>query len=303
MPLVPVAPPQPVVIFGGFDYVTVDAARRRVYAAHTGGRALLIVDADSGKVIGQVRVGPLHGVAVDPETGHVFTGDGDARTVSEVDPVTQKVLKSTDVPGPVDAVAYDPSNGHIYADEDDGTRIFVLDGKTMNSIGTVDLPGHKPEYLAVDPATHDVYQNIANLNEFVVVDGSTLKVKRTVPTPELESNHPLQYDATLHHILVGGANGVIATYDPSGKLIAKTTMQPHVDQCDLDHVNHMLACAGNGEITVLHDEAGGVTSIVSRGAVPHGVHTLAVDSKTGKVWYVWGTADQGDFVQSARISP
>src|SRR5581483_2269498 len=97
MPLVPVTPPQPVAVFGGFDYVTVDVVRRRVYAAHTGSRALLIVDADSGKVLGQVRVGPLHGVAVDPATGHVFTGDGDARTVSEIDPVTQKVLHSNDV--------------------------------------------------------------------------------------------------------------------------------------------------------------------------------------------------------------
>ena len=43
-------PPQPVPVFSGFDYVTIDAQRRRVYAAHGGSKALLIVDADSGKV-------------------------------------------------------------------------------------------------------------------------------------------------------------------------------------------------------------------------------------------------------------
>jgi DNA-binding beta-propeller fold protein YncE len=301
MPFLPVAPPQPVPVFSGFDYMTVDAARRRVYAAHTGSRALLIVDADSGIVIGQVRVGPLHGVAVDPETGHVFTGDGDARTVSEVDPVAQKVLRSTEVPGIVDAVAYDAGNGHVYADENNGTRIFVLDGKTLTSIGTVELPGHKPEYLAVDPATHDVYQNIATLNEFVVVDGTTLKVKKTVPTPELASNHPLQYDPGLRHILVGGVNGVLSVYDPSGKLLAKTTIQPHVDQCSLDPATHTLACAGNGEVTVLRDTADGAPAIVSRGPVARGTHTLAIDPKTGHVWVVWGSQDpaaRGDFVQA-----
>ena len=61
-----VAPPQPVPIYSGFDYLTVDAQRRRVYAAHTESNALLIVDADSGNVLGQVKVGNLHGVAVDP---------------------------------------------------------------------------------------------------------------------------------------------------------------------------------------------------------------------------------------------
>src|SRR5271165_1072386 len=102
MPLVPIPPPHSVPIFSGFDYVTVAAQRRRIYAAHTGSEALLIVDADSGNVLGQVRVAPLHGVAVDPATGHVFTGDGTDNTVSEIDPVAQKVLRSADVAGPVD---------------------------------------------------------------------------------------------------------------------------------------------------------------------------------------------------------
>ena len=137
MPLLPAIPPQRVPIDSGFDYVTVDAQRRRVYAAHTGSQALLIVDADTGHILGQVKVGPLHGVAVDPATGHVFTGDGESRTVSEVDPESKAVLRSAAVDGNVDAIAYDPSNGHIYADEDDGTRIFVVDAKTMKAIGTV----------------------------------------------------------------------------------------------------------------------------------------------------------------------
>jgi D-alanyl-D-alanine carboxypeptidase len=53
MPIVPIAPPMPVPMHGGFDDVTVDAAHRRVYAAHTGASALLIVDADTGKVLYQ----------------------------------------------------------------------------------------------------------------------------------------------------------------------------------------------------------------------------------------------------------
>jgi outer membrane protein assembly factor BamB len=306
MPFVPVIPPQPVPVYSGFDYVTVDAQRRRVYAAHTGSRALLVVDADSGKVVGQVRVGPLHGIAVDPATGHVYTGDGEARTVSEVDPVAMKVVGSADVDGIVDAVAYDPGNGHIYADEDDGTRIFVVDAHTMKSVGTVALPGHKPEYLAVDPQTHDVYQNIATDNAFVVVDGTTLTVKRTVPTPELKANHPLQYDAVLHHVLVGGANGVLSVYDRSGTLLHSVQMQSGVDQCSLDETSHTLACAGSGEVALIRDDAHTAPVVVARAPVPSGVHTVGVDSKTGNVWVVWGSRDPaapGDFVQAFALKP
>lgn len=302
MLLLPVAQPQPVPIFSGFDYVTVDAQRRRVYAAHTGSQALLIVDADSGKVLGQVRVGPLHGVAVDPANGHVYTGDGDAQTVSEIDPVSQKVVRSTDVGGKVDAVAYDPGNGHIYADEDDGTHIYVVDAKSMKTIGTVDLPGHKPEYLAVDPATHDVYQNIADSAEYVVVDGTTLKVSKTVSTPEITGNHPLQYDSARGHVLVGGQNGVLAAYDKAGKLVGKTTLQARVDQCSLDQTSHLIACAGSGMVSLLRDLPAGAPALIAQAPTARGVHTVGIDSGGNTLWLVWAEP-QGDLVQRFRLRP
>ncbi|MDQ2858640.1 MAG: YncE family protein [Candidatus Eremiobacteraeota bacterium] len=300
MPLLPVAQPQPVPIFSGFDYVTVDARRRRVYAAHTGSQALLIVDADSGKVLGQVHVGPLHGVAVDPANGHVYTGDGEAETVSEIDPVSQKIVRSVDVGGKVDAIAYDPGNGHIYADEDDGTHIYVVDAKSMKSIGTVDLPGHKPEYLAVDPVTHDVYQNIADSAEYVVVDGTTLKITKTVGTPEIQGNHPLQYDAALGHVLVGGQNGVLAAYDKTGKLVGKTPLQARVDQCSLDQASRVIVCAGSGMVSVLRDLPAGAPELIAQAPTARGAHTVGIDSAGKTMWLVWAEA-AGDFVQSFRL--
>ena len=302
MPIVPTLPPQPVPIFSGFDYVTVDPERRRVYAAHTGSQALLIVDADTGHVLGQVKVGPLHGVAVDPATGHVFTGDGEDMSVSEIDPVTQTVLRTASVDGNVDAIADDPGNGHIYADEDDGTRIFVGDAKTMKGVGTVPLPGHKPEYLNVDPRTHDVYQNIADLSEFVVVDGKSLTVKKTVPTPDIKANHPLQFDPAYGHVLVGGQNGVLAAYGEDGTLIGKTAIQARVDQCGLDQKSHLIACAGSKTLTLLRDNATGAPSVIGTVAVPAGAHTVAIDSATGTVWIVWAETG-GDFVQSFTVKP
>ncbi len=297
MPMTAVAPPQTVPIFSGFDYVTVDAQRRRVYAAHTGSSALLIVDADSGKVLGQVEVGSLHGVAVEPKTGHVFTGNGTDLSVSEVDPVSMKELRNVAVPGAVDAIAYDAGNGRIYADEDNGTHIYVIDANAMKLIGTVDLPGHKPEYLGVDPKTHEVYQNITDLNEVAVVDPVTLKVSRTFPTPAVSANHPLQYDPAYAHLLIGGKNGILAAYSTSGALVGKVAIpQQGVDQCDLDRASHLIACAGSGMIAVFRDNPSGAPSPVSETQVSAKAHTVGIDSKTLRVWTVWPQAD-GDFVQ------
>jgi hypothetical protein len=294
------APPQAVPVFSGFDYVTVDTQRRRVYAAHTGSRALLVVDADTGKVVGQVRTGPMHGVAVDPATGHVFTGDGDDDTVAEVDPVALKVLRTVAVPGAVDAIAYDPTTRRIYADEDDGTRLFVVDAASFTLTKTITLPGHKPEYLAVDPRTHEVYQNISDLAEVAVIDPVTLTVSRTFPTVVLKSTHPLQYDAGLNEIAVGGANGVMAAYRPDGTLLGQVAT-PRFDQCDLDPTQHMLACAGDGGVTRIALQPSAAPRVIDTTPVAAGVHTDAVDPRTHDVFAVWSDRNGGgDFVQVLR---
>ena len=295
MPIMPMMPPQPVAIYSGFDYLAVDDARARVYAAHTGSGTLLVVNATTGRELGQVGTGTPHGVAVDPRTGHVYTGDGVDRTMSEVDPVALKVVNTVSVPGNVDAVAYDADLHRIYGDEDDGTRIFVIDTTTFKQVGTVQLPGHKPEYLAIDPATHKIYQNIANLNEYVVIDSSTLKIVQTVKTPELTNNHPMQYDAALKHLYVGGKNGVLSTYDLSGAKLAQASFAKGVDQCSLDAQRHDLYCAGDGTITAFHDGGSGMTVVATR-SVNSDVHTLAADQKTGSVWTAWA-AKAGDFIQ------
>ena len=301
MPMLPVAPPQAVPIFSGFDYLTVDAARRRVYAAHTASNALLVVDADTGKIIGQVKVGNLHGVAVDPATGHVFTGNGTDESVSEVDPVTLKEIRSADVPGVIDAIVFDAGNSRIYADEDNGTHVYVIDTKSMKTIATIDVPGHKPEYLAVDPKTHEVYQNITDLQEVAVIDPVTLKVSRTFPTPQVTANHPLQFDPDYRHLIIGGKNGVLATFLPSGTLVGTLAIsQQGVDQCDLDRTSHVFVCAGSGTLAVFRDNATGPASLVTTTDISKTAHTVAIDPKSMTVWTVWPQAD-GDYVAGFKI--
>lgn len=296
MPIVPVNQAQPVKPGGGFDYVTVDAQRRRVYAAHPGGGGLMIADADTGNVLGIVKVGPMAGVAVDPATGHVFTGNGKARSVSEVDPNAQTIVRTAIVDGPVDAIAYDPGLGRIYADEGDGTRIFVVDAKSFKQIAAIALPGHKPEYIQIDPETHDVYQNISSddpaVSQIVVIDPRSLTVSRSIPTPFLKSNHPLQYDAKDHALLVAGENNVLAVYDRSGTLLHNVTYPRRVDQCSWEPSRRWLACAGGG-LTLYAYDGTSDPKLLAALAIAPGLHTTAIDSKTGTIWAVWSDRATG----------
>jgi|SRR5579884_1983889 len=296
MPIVPFVPPQPVPSTsgrGGFDYITVDAQRRRVYAAHGGNDSLLIVNADTGKVLGQVRVGPMAGVAVDEATGHVYTGDGDDHALSEVDPVAMKEIHRVNVAGPVDAIAYDAQLHRIYGDEDDGTRIFVIDSRTFKQIATIKLPGHKPEYLVIDPKTHVVYQNIATNGEIAVIDPKSLKVTRTIPTPGITNNHPLQFNQNNDTLLAGGG-GKLGVFTTSGREVGSAAL-PRVDQCSFDGRRNMLACAGSSVYLYRIPLHGAPVRVASR-MISRRMHNVGVDEQTGRFWVTWGTP-KGGFIQ------
>jgi len=297
MPIVPALPPHQIPIVSHFDYVTVDAERRRIYAAHSGSNSLTVVNADSGVVLGQVETGSVHGNAVDEMTGDVFTGDGDSGTVSEVDPAKMTVVNSLDIGHPIDAIAYDPKTGRIFADEDSGTRVFVVDARSFKLVGAVTIPGHDLEYLAVDPDRPILYQNIPDHDEYVEIDTHSLAIVKVVKTPELTKNHPLQFDAEYREVVVGGKNGVLSVYGADGAKVGQTTMPSGVDQCDLDQGTHVLACAGDGKLWTVKIENGKAPRLMSEVDTGHPIHTVAVDPKTNRIWTVWA-GPSGDFVQA-----
>ncbi|GAC1651687.1 MAG: hypothetical protein NVS9B12_00260 [Vulcanimicrobiaceae bacterium] len=300
MIIVPAMPPQNVAGVGGFDYVAVDAKRRRVYAAHSAKFSLLIVDADTGKILRQVRVGEVHGVAFDPSAGTVFTGNGTDRSLSKIDPRTGRILRTVKVPGIVDAIAFDARANRVYGDEFNGTRIFVIDAATMKQVAVVPLPGHKPEYLALDETAQKLYQNIDHLSEVAVIDTQTAKVTKIIPTPVVRENHPLQLDILWGRMWVGGKNGVLAQYGLNGTLLHTVPLPGPVDQCTLDNIRHRIACAGSGHLTLIQDFQTEAPRVVASMKVSDDVGTVGADESTGDLWIVWNEGKH-DFIQRLHV--
>ena len=81
---------------GGWDYVTIDSAARRLYISHA--TQVEVVDADSGKMVGTIPDTPgVHGIAIASEFKHGFTSNGRENKVSMFDPATLKLIKKIDV--------------------------------------------------------------------------------------------------------------------------------------------------------------------------------------------------------------
>jgi len=190
-----------------------------------------------------------------------------------------------------------------FGDEDDGTRIFVIDAKTFKQIGTIAIPGTKPEYIQIDPKTHEIYQNIDSESEIAVIDGQRMQLTRVIPTPEIKHNHPLQYEAKHHMLIAAGENGTLAVYDTTGKLIHKVTYPGRVDQCDFDASRGWLACSGGG-VTLYSFDGTNAPKLEAQLSVSPGMHTTAIDSKTGMIWGVYADRATGQaFVQPFTYAP
>src|SRR3954454_6400375 len=76
---------------GGWDYLSVDSAGRRLYVSH--GTRVVVVDLDKAEVAGEIADTPgVHGIAIAPELSRAFVSNGRENKVSVVDTKTLKTL-------------------------------------------------------------------------------------------------------------------------------------------------------------------------------------------------------------------
>src|SRR6195256_7042609 len=76
---------------GGWDYLIVDEAARRLYVSHA--TQVEVLDIDSGAIVGKIpNTLGVHGIAIAPELGRGFVSDGQASTVTVFDLKTLKTI-------------------------------------------------------------------------------------------------------------------------------------------------------------------------------------------------------------------
>ena len=276
---------------GGFDFLEVDAAQRRLLASHAGNGTLDVFDLDTGKLIKLVPAGKAQDVAVDSQAGKYYVGVSREQIVAVVDSKTLEKIGEIKIPGPSDAVVFDPKNRCLYVDNDDGTSVFVVDMKAERITATVAIP-EAPEYAVYDPVGDCIFQNIKSSDQVLVIDPASNIVKERWPTAPALKPHGLAFDAVSHRLFVAGNNGKLAVMDSeNGKVVATVDIAAGVDQIVFDAGNGRVYCAASGGvISVVQETKGGAELL---GNVRTGVkaHTLTVDPKTHAVWTAYGDKD------------
>jgi hypothetical protein len=276
LPIFPIGVPVPLAIRGPIAALSVDAQRRRIFAAGT--RSIVMLDADTGKVLATIRIGGVRSVAIEPLGGHVFAATSDGK-ISEVDPDRKTIVRSLDAGPPVDVLLYDSYSGRLYADGNGRGALATFDARTFTALAPIVLAPHIPAAMVPDPVTRELYVEFADRPEIAIVDPQHGNVLTAFATPGIPGNSVLRFDDALGQIVLTAGNGVLDTYDRAGTRRARVAVPAGISACDLDTGNHELACTGAGELTFVQ---------LARDAEPHvvasealvGAGAVAFDAKT-----------------------
>ena len=269
---------------GGWDYLTVDAAARRVYVSRSS--HVMVVDADSGKVVGDLLgTDGVHGIALAPELGRGFTSDGRSGMVTIFDPATLKKTGDAKATGEnPDAILYDAATKRVFTFNGRGKNATVFDAATGAVLGTVALGG-KPEFPAADGAGR-VFVNVEDKNEVVAIDARKLEVVAHWPIAGCDEPASMAIDPKKGRLFVGCHNKVLAVVSTSdGKVVGKVPIGQGNDAAVFDPASGLVfASNGDGTLTIARESESGAYEVVQTVATKKGARTMAFDPKSRRVF-------------------
>src|SRR2546430_1599805 len=133
---------------GGWDYVYVDSAARRVYFSR--GTHTMVLDADTYAVVGDIPdTQGVHGIAVASDLGRGFTSNGRSNDVTIFDLKTLKSIGTVKTDANPDAIIYDAVTKRVFTFNGRGKNATAINAADDTVAGTIDLGG-KPEFAVAD---------------------------------------------------------------------------------------------------------------------------------------------------------
>jgi len=271
---------------GGWDYLTIDSASRRLFLSRA--THVFVIDADSGKPVGDIPDTPgVHGIALAPELNRGFISDGREGTVTIFDLKTLKPITKVKAGENPDAILYDPASKRVFTFNGRSHDSTAIDAANGNVLGTIQLEG-KPEF-AVSDARGELFVNIEDKSELTAIDPAKLQVKATWPlSPGCESPSGLAIDRKHRRLFAGCENKTMAIVNAdTGKVVATEPIGRGVDATRFDPgTGFAFASCGEGVLTVIHEDSPDQFHVVENVPTQQGARTMELDPKTHDVFTV-----------------
>jgi DNA-binding beta-propeller fold protein YncE len=278
---------------GGWDYVTVDAAKSRLFV--TRGDHVDVVDLGSGRVTATVGgADGAHGVALAPELGRGWISNGRGNSVTEFDYASLAVLRTVAVPGEnPDAILYEPRTRRVFTFNGRSRDVTVFDAATLAVVGRVAVPG-KPEFARSDERGR-VYANLETApGQLVRIDAATLALEATWTLAGCDEPTGLALDAARSRLFSVCDHGVMAVTDgESGRAVARLPIGAGPDGAEYDPASRLVFSSNgaDGTLTVIRQRSAEDYAVAGSLPTARGARTMTLDPGTHRLYLV--TAEFG----------
>jgi DNA-binding beta-propeller fold protein YncE len=276
---------------GGWDFIEVDAANRRLYV--TRGTRVVVVDLDTEKVVGEIAETPgVHGVAFVPDLGRGFTSNGADSSVTVFDTKSLKTLGKVKANGRPDIIYFEPVTRRVFTMNHGTNDTTAINPAEMKAVGSLALGG-VPELAVSDEKGH-VFVNMEDTSEIVEFDADTLKIQKRFSLAPGTEPTGLAFDPKERKLFSTCANRKLIVSDAdSGKVVQELEIGPGPDGCVRDAATGLIfaSSGGDGTLAVIREQSPGRYEVAKTVKTQVSAKTLALDPKTHRIYLSAATPD------------
>jgi DNA-binding beta-propeller fold protein YncE len=265
----------------GWDYVTSDSAKHRLFVTH--GDRVLVIDTTTHKEIGSIPANGAHGVALAPDLDRGFVSNGRGNDVTVFNYGTLATVASWKTTGEnPDAILYDAKSKHLFTFNGRGKNATVFDAATGTVVATIAMGG-KPEFAQTDGKGH-VFVNVEDTSELADIDSATSAIASRWKLTGCDSPSGLAIDVAHHLLMSVCENKTMAISDgASGKVVATVPIGGGVDGVAFDPKGDLAFSANGADGTVTIVSVADHKVVATVPSAPR-ARTIAIDEKTHRLY-------------------
>ena len=177
-----------------FDYQSLDVATGRIYMNHMNAGSTIVFDANSGKVITEIRDLPrATGVLAVPSHHQVYVSAAGAHEVAIIDDRTLKVVSRVgDIRFP-DGIAYAREADKVFVSDESGGADVVIDPNTSRKRSTIELGGEAGN-THYDSVSRCILVAVQTKNQLAAIDPVSERIVQRYDLPGSDNPHGFALD-------------------------------------------------------------------------------------------------------------
>lgn len=270
-----------------FDYLKIDPEDHYLFSAHLGASQVYVIDLLNNKVIATIANLPgVEGIEYVPELKKVYTSNAGDDTLGVINVQQLKVIRRIATEAKPDGMTYARPFHKLYVSDERAKAEAVVDVRTDAVVKTIHFQGETgvPQY---DPVLRRVFVNLQTQNMLAVIDPDTDEVVAQYPVGDCQGNHGMALDSAHHRaFLVCEGNHVMTVFDLlEHRAVVDLPLASGADVVQFDAgMRRIYVACSSGVISVFRMDDPDHYRKLEDFAVGQSVHSLAVDSRTHRVY-------------------